>query len=464
VFLPENSTHMLQPLDVSVFGPMKKKWRQVLADWKADCSRKGLNYATIPKQCFPGLLNELMEKDYSASVRSGFETTGLYPFSMEKALSKLPKEATDVDSDVQRLLLQRLTDMRYNPPATTQAVRPRKKDKLPAGTAYSCVNDRTVVDASEDSSDEDSPDEDSTDKDEDQESDSSNYEEEEERSSKLGKKRPREQELIGPGGDLKEIEQPHVQRVLPAQGELPAQEELPALNYKPDSYIVVVYEGDWYVGQVMSKDGEPEAEEGDQYLLVTFMERFNENSLKWPRRMDILNVLQADVLFECQPPSPGMASSSSRSLTFKLTDGDLEKAKQLFDLFKAYYPTKIPISFFQCSGSKIIHPGSGSTMIIHGSGSQIIHFGSGSLRPNNYGFERIRISGSERIRITGSERIGITASLNHVRIRIFLGIGSGSGSGIRIRIHIRTLTRIHEAVNTKFGGIKLYSKGKKTKK
>jgi hypothetical protein len=43
VFLPENSTHMLQPLDVSVFGPMKKRW-------KADCCLKGLNYATIPKQ------------------------------------------------------------------------------------------------------------------------------------------------------------------------------------------------------------------------------------------------------------------------------------------------------------------------------------------------------------------------------------------------------------------------------
>ncbi len=50
VFLPENSTHMLQPLDVCVFGPMKRRWRQVLADWKADCSRKGLNYTSIPKK------------------------------------------------------------------------------------------------------------------------------------------------------------------------------------------------------------------------------------------------------------------------------------------------------------------------------------------------------------------------------------------------------------------------------
>jgi hypothetical protein len=49
VFLPENSTHMLQPLDVSVFAPMKKKWRQVLAEWKEECVAKGINYATIPK-------------------------------------------------------------------------------------------------------------------------------------------------------------------------------------------------------------------------------------------------------------------------------------------------------------------------------------------------------------------------------------------------------------------------------
>jgi hypothetical protein len=50
IFLPENSTHLLQPLDVAVFGPMKRRWREVLTAWKEQCARDGTNYATIPKQ------------------------------------------------------------------------------------------------------------------------------------------------------------------------------------------------------------------------------------------------------------------------------------------------------------------------------------------------------------------------------------------------------------------------------
>jgi hypothetical protein len=50
IFLPENSTHILQPLDVAVFAPMKKRWRALITEWKDECSRNGTNYATIPKQ------------------------------------------------------------------------------------------------------------------------------------------------------------------------------------------------------------------------------------------------------------------------------------------------------------------------------------------------------------------------------------------------------------------------------
>jgi hypothetical protein len=49
-FLPENSTHLLQPLDVAMFGPMKRQWREVLTRWKEECVRDGRNFATIPKQ------------------------------------------------------------------------------------------------------------------------------------------------------------------------------------------------------------------------------------------------------------------------------------------------------------------------------------------------------------------------------------------------------------------------------
>jgi hypothetical protein len=139
IFLPENSTHLLQPLDVAVFGPMKRRWRQVLTAWKEKCASNGTNYATIPKQSFPGLLGQLLEKDFGPCIRSGFESTGLFPFSLEKALSKLPAEERDVETDVQRQLLKKLDEMRYSAPATTHAKRPKKSEKLPAGAAYTCA-------------------------------------------------------------------------------------------------------------------------------------------------------------------------------------------------------------------------------------------------------------------------------------------------------------------------------------
>ncbi len=40
---------------------------------------------------------------------------------------------------VQQQLLKKLSDMRYNTPATTHARRPTKSEKLPAGAAYTCA-------------------------------------------------------------------------------------------------------------------------------------------------------------------------------------------------------------------------------------------------------------------------------------------------------------------------------------
>jgi hypothetical protein len=40
-------------------------------------------------------------------------------------------------------------------------------------------------------------------------------------------------------------------------------------------------------------------------------------------------------------PTPAPATPYGGVLPFELTEGDLEKAKQLFNLFKAYFPTKI---------------------------------------------------------------------------------------------------------------------------
>jgi hypothetical protein len=46
IFLPENSAHLLQPLDASVFGIMTRKCRKAFSTWKEDCIRVGYNYAS----------------------------------------------------------------------------------------------------------------------------------------------------------------------------------------------------------------------------------------------------------------------------------------------------------------------------------------------------------------------------------------------------------------------------------
>jgi hypothetical protein len=118
-------------------------------------------------------------------------------------------------------------------------------------------------------------------------------------------------------------------------------------DYPPDSYVVAIYQGDWYVGQTMSKEGEPEAEEGEQYVLVSFMERGTGDLLKWPKRSDILNVLKEDILFSCQPPVPCAATSSSRSFTYSLSKAEAKKAKKLF-MIKAYYITETYFTMLKC--------------------------------------------------------------------------------------------------------------------
>ena len=41
ICLPPNSTHLTQPLDRAVFGPMKRVWRSMLSEWKTKRNRSG---------------------------------------------------------------------------------------------------------------------------------------------------------------------------------------------------------------------------------------------------------------------------------------------------------------------------------------------------------------------------------------------------------------------------------------
>ncbi|XP_047115917.1 MFS-type transporter clz9-like [Schistocerca piceifrons] len=57
VFLPSNSTHLTQALDVAIFRPLKQAWRQVLENWKSRTNK----CSGIDKKYFPRLLKETLD-------------------------------------------------------------------------------------------------------------------------------------------------------------------------------------------------------------------------------------------------------------------------------------------------------------------------------------------------------------------------------------------------------------------
>ena len=57
VCLVPNSTHLSQPLDVAYYGPLNRKWQELLKSWKM----RSPSLTSLPKDEFPKLLKELVE-------------------------------------------------------------------------------------------------------------------------------------------------------------------------------------------------------------------------------------------------------------------------------------------------------------------------------------------------------------------------------------------------------------------
>ena len=86
--LPPHSTHLLQPLDVGVFGPVKSTWKKVLKEYQIETCA-----GTVTKEDFPGLIARLWEQSFKpAHLQGGFRKTGLCPFNRDAIpASKLTK-------------------------------------------------------------------------------------------------------------------------------------------------------------------------------------------------------------------------------------------------------------------------------------------------------------------------------------------------------------------------------------
>lgn len=76
IALHPNSTHLLQPADVSVFRPSKAGWSVVTRKWRID------HYPEeVTRKTFAPLLKEAFDsRATSEIVKNGFKATGIYPF------------------------------------------------------------------------------------------------------------------------------------------------------------------------------------------------------------------------------------------------------------------------------------------------------------------------------------------------------------------------------------------------
>lgn len=133
VFLPANSTHLTQPLDVAFFRPMKIAWRNILLKWK---KTDGKTQASVPKGCFPKLLKKLiidLNQNAKDNILAGFRKTGIWPINENQVLGRLPEENNNENKEdaVEKSVLDILKEMRYGTMNVTESKRKRKLDVIP---------------------------------------------------------------------------------------------------------------------------------------------------------------------------------------------------------------------------------------------------------------------------------------------------------------------------------------------
>lgn len=82
VFLPPHTSHVLQPLDLTVFGYIKQRYRAEIAQLNA--TDDDLN---VKKHHFIDCYNKARSSLTSATIINGFKTTGIVPLNPQKTLS-----------------------------------------------------------------------------------------------------------------------------------------------------------------------------------------------------------------------------------------------------------------------------------------------------------------------------------------------------------------------------------------
>lgn len=76
--LPANTTHIMQPADVSVFKPLKSQWKKKVREWQSKHNIDNI----LTKNTFSPLLAEVLKMpSLPSAIIKGFERCGLFPLN-----------------------------------------------------------------------------------------------------------------------------------------------------------------------------------------------------------------------------------------------------------------------------------------------------------------------------------------------------------------------------------------------
>ena len=330
VCLPPNSTHVLQPLDVAVYGPLKNHWRKILRELlDKEPDAKALN-----KPKFPGLLKRLTERlDSKSLLPKGFEKCGIFPISCDKPFSRIPDKqfsAEQMSSTIDQSLLETLEVRRFNKDSGGgggeggrgrgrggASVRGRggvsgRGKKVAPGMSYTSRDgDGSPSEQSSSSSDSQSGSEDEDERGGEvsdggddrrgEDSDSSD-------DQHGGEESDRDEEHCGDVCSNDNNDNSDWQQISEA-------EPWTCQGYQVGSFVVAIYENHWYIAQV---EGEDPDEETEGFTLLHYMDLKGFNQFSWGEKKDILKTNDKDIICAVSPPIP----VSSRAMGLKREDLD----------------------------------------------------------------------------------------------------------------------------------------------
>lgn len=143
IFLPANSTHLTQPLDVAFFRPLKSAWRQILYNWK---KTDGRMQATIPKNIFPSLLKKLMKEikcNVHKNIIARFEKCGISPINRNKVLDRLPTANLEARNENYKEVIDQtvlsIKEMRYGTSSVKKSNKEKKIDVIPGRSVENVI-------------------------------------------------------------------------------------------------------------------------------------------------------------------------------------------------------------------------------------------------------------------------------------------------------------------------------------